>query len=73
MSAPTPSLTQLTTTFIGNSSPAIPQIVQVAIFSNISITKYVSDSRMKLISVFSMIVITFFSSIRRTRARGCRR
>ena len=27
MSAPTPSLTQLTTTFIGNSSPAIPQIV----------------------------------------------
>ena len=33
MSAPTPSLTQLTTTFIGNSSPAIPQIVQVAIFS----------------------------------------
>ena len=35
MSAPTPSLTQLTTTFIGNSSPAIPQIVQVAIFSKI--------------------------------------
>ena len=33
MSAPTPSLSQLTTTFIGNSSPAIPQIVQVAIFS----------------------------------------
>ena len=37
MSAPTPSLTQLTTTFIGNSSPAIPQIVQVAIFSKIKI------------------------------------
>ena len=33
MSAPTPSLSQLTTTFIGNSSLAIPQIVQVAIFS----------------------------------------
>lgn len=34
MSAPTPSLSQLTTTFIGNSSLAIPQIVQVAIFSH---------------------------------------
>ena len=40
MSAPTPSLTQLTTTFIGNSSPAIPQIVQVAIFSYKNIKKY---------------------------------
>ena len=34
MSAPTPSLSQLTTTFIGNSSQAIPQIAQVAKFYN---------------------------------------
>ena len=40
MSAPTPSLTQLTTTFIGNSSQAIPQIAQVAIFSYKNIKKY---------------------------------
>ena len=46
MSAPTPSLSQLTTTFIGNSSPAIPQIVQVAIFSikNMIILKLINLS-----------------------------
>ena len=32
MYAPRPSLSQLTTTFIGNSSQAIPQIAQVAKF-----------------------------------------
>ena len=44
MSAPTPSLSQLTTTFIGNSSLAIPQIVQVAIFS---IKKYTQTYDLK--------------------------
>ena len=49
MSAPTPSLTQLTTTFIGNSSPAIPQIVQVAIFSKIKIILKLYQNLVKII------------------------
>ncbi len=55
MSAPTPSLSQLTTTFIGNSSPAIPQIVQVAIFS---IKKYTQTYDLKNLVKINIIVNT---------------
>lgn len=48
MYAPPPSLSQLTTTLIGNSSQAIPQIVQTAIFSKKNITKkYKQQNKIK--------------------------
>ena len=44
MYAPRPSLSQLTTTFIGNSSQAIPQIAQVAKFYKWKIYKQIKQT-----------------------------